>query len=298
MTPRRQDYACCLTPHRITIGSLRPYIPLIADLSTRKFRVPATSSRISARADLETLPCRRWKTMFCQVWGAGRWCSLSLCAAGAETSFRRFLSRSGNSVLPPSEGRIFRANRGISLAMFSQHRPHPLPAPLIPFPILPSSCDSNSLERVLAPVDHHLPAPFHFFIIFLLSSATSAGTLVPFRHSRPPALSSHVNQNSMRKRGQMYTTRGARRTGCPERSPTAIDFRRLDGISAKICHPESVRRFFRRLPRRQHEYQTFWKTLWSLGARNRPTFRPIATLTHATNTRRRMMLCENDFEKR
>jgi len=148
-----------------------------------------------------------------------------------------------------------------------------LPAPLIPFPILPSSRDSNSLDRVFA----MLPArptstttfPFSLFYYFPSFSGhfrRNTGPLSPV--SRPPALSSYVNQNSMRKRGQMYTTRGARRTGCPERSPTAIDFRRLDGISAKICQPRASDVSFLGVPRRQHEYQTFCKTLWSLATQS------------------------------
>lgn len=66
---------------------------------------------------------------------------------------------------------------------------------------------------------------------------------VPYSHPLPPALPysfNPVNQNSTRKRGQMYTMRSTQRTGCPERSPAAIDFRRLDGISAKICFPRML----------------------------------------------------------
>lgn len=178
-------------------------------------------------------------------------------------------------------------------AMFFQHRrrrhapspPFP-PVPLIPFPILPFSYDSNSLDRIFAMF--HPPSNFgtttHLslfcsFIIFLLPPATSAGTpvdppllllLLLFRPCPPfvrlSCPTNHVNQNSMRKRGQMYTTRGARRTGCPERSPTAIDFRRLDRISAKIR--QNVQRFFPSLPRRQHEYQTFSKITLAFRAKN------------------------------
>lgn len=151
--------------------------------------------------------------------------------------------------------------------MFFQHRcRHPLLSvsslslslsdPLL---ILPSFCDSNSFNHIFAMFhssnfDHHqtTTTALAFYIIFLLFPTTSAGTLVPFPLAvrvavHPPSRVplSPVNQTSTRKRGQMYTTRGARRTGCPERSPAAIDFRRLDEI--RVRRYVSRERMFRPL---------------------------------------------------
>lgn len=141
--------------------------------------------------------------------------------------------------------------------MFFQHRRrHPFPPP-IPVPFLfslsipflffrppttrirstvsspcstrPTSTTTPNHPRALFPPIISLPFSSHFRRNTRPLSARSGWPPASSRAPRNP-----VNQNSTRKRGQMYTTRGARRTGCPERSPAAIDFRRLDGISAKM----------------------------------------------------------------
>lgn len=209
----------------------------------RKFRVPATSG-ISGREDLETLFPRVKNNVLRSSAFVRAYISRFICCsreregelllddffrAPAISCFRR-------PKKDPARTVVFRSQ---CFAMFSQHRRRHSPALFLSFnslPILLSSYDSSSLDHIFAmfhpsDLDHHR----HSFLLlfFFPFPTTSAETLVPFPlamtiphrllHSFNP-----VNQNSMRKRGQMYTTRGARRTGCPERSPTAIDFRRLE----------------------------------------------------------------------
>lgn len=126
---------------------------------------------------------------------------------------RRFLSRSGNFVLPPPkkgsrrELRYFARNisrcfSSIDVAPppppFFRHLSPPSAspssassAPFAPSPIFLSSYDSNSLDHTFAMFhpsnfarhrhhQHHRHPPFSLLLFFFLFPATSAGTLVPF----------------------------------------------------------------------------------------------------------------------
>lgn len=161
-------------------------------------------------------------------------------------ALRQFRALAAQKRIPARELWYFARNAPRCFSSIDVAAAATLPPP--PFSISPSY-DLNSLDHIFAMFrpSNFRPPPLSLLLLFLLFPSHFRRNTRPLLarrgrlpSRRSPYSSNPVNQNSTRKRGQMYTMRGARRTGCPERSPAAIDFRRLDGISAKICFPRTL----------------------------------------------------------
>lgn len=237
------------------------------------------------------------KTMFCEVRREGRrkgagkgrvtraYISRFMSLARVErTSFRRFLSRSGNFVLPLAAKKGSRANAVVFSqrhAMFFSNIDVAIPFP--PLPSLPTPSSSFSLSfdplsifprpsttRIRStvsspcstrPTSTTTPAihpPFSLLLFLFLFPATSAGILVPFPlvvAGLPPLVLLQPRKSKLDAKTRPNVHNARRPTY--RVSGTIAGGHRFPPPGRDKCEDGEYRRFVPWLPRRRYMYYTF-----------------------------------------